>query len=209
MEGQRIWLYALWYSGHILWTEFGHILVRWTHWSAQFAMDDWNRSHHNTQWQHYMRCMRIWWKRKAWFQAIGSWHPFAPVGSSNRDISCRRSGLHHHAYRQMVKWRASEIHLETSKTILKERVKTNYPVLLFSSNSGHCPTRDIKRRPPPVQPSWQCQEETQYWRQQVPLDVTPGLLPFQLTDQQCKSKLMEGALTSHPLKELGEERIEY
>ncbi len=50
-----------------------------------------------------MRCMCICQKRKAWFQAIRSWHPFAPVRSSNGDVSCQHSSLHHHAHWQMVK----------------------------------------------------------------------------------------------------------
>ena len=117
--------------------------------------------------------------------AIRHQHPFALVGSGNGDVSCRHSGLHHHAHWQMVKWRIFALYPKAGQAVLARCCKENADASIVSNDPRRHTLHSVKQRSLAEQPSWQCQDEAKYWSQRISTGAASSLISFQSINQRC------------------------
>jgi hypothetical protein len=113
---------------------------------------------------------------------------------SNGDVPCRGTNVYHHAHWQMVKQSIFCATLENKLNIFPKRHKADAYVLLLLNNPRHSTSSCFKQRSPTIQPSQQCQDNTQYRTQQVMQGAAAGFLSFQLIIlQMTHEQLIDGA----------------
>ncbi len=122
------------------------------------------------------------WKRTPWLQAKQDGDALHLLRSSNGNVSCRGTGLYHHAYWQMVKQRISTLHKKASEAVLTAHHETNAHIPVILNNTGNCTKSSFDQGPLAAQPPQQRQDKTKYWRRHVLTGATAVFFPFQLID---------------------------
>ncbi len=145
-------------------------------------------------------------KRMPRLQAKQDGDALPSLRSSNGNVSCRGTGLYHHAYWQMVKQRISTLHKKASGAVLVARCKTNAHVPVVLNNTGNCTKSSFDCGPPAAQPPQQCKDKAKYWRQHVLMGAMAVFFPVSASRLMTWGKSIDEASSSQSPKGIeGEE----